>query len=170
VTLVVPNAVRIPVGVLVERRPSTTPWAEWSWQATDVLEMAPELPPWTVLREAAGATLFLAGLAEVTLYPSDTANYRDNLAAAAPLVWVVLRPGAARHGLLLHAVTVDGGEAEAMADAGQDLMDALPLPRFLASAMAAFVAEHHVEREFFKRRRDRPDPGARGRRWDATEE
>lgn len=169
-TLVVPNAMQIPVGVLVERRPSTTPWAEWSWQATDVLEMAPELPPWTVLRQAPGRTLFLAGSAEVALYPSDTANYRDNLAAAAPLVWVVLRPGGSRHGLVLHAVTVDGGEAEAMADAGQDLMDALPLPPFLASAMAAYVAEHHVERAFFKRRRDRADSDMRGFREDPPEE
>jgi hypothetical protein len=165
-TLAVPNAMRIPVAVLVERRPSTTPWAEWSWQAMDVLETAPELPPWTVLREAAGRTLFLAGSAEVALYPTDTANYRDNLSAAAPRVWVVLRPAQAPHGLTLHAVTVDGGEAEALADAGQDLMDALPLPGFLAAAMRPFVAEHHVERAFFKRRRDRADPEARGRKTD----
>ena len=61
----VPGTVRVPVSVLVERRPGTTPWAEWSWRAVEVLEDAPDLPPWTVLREEAGRTLFLAGRAEV---------------------------------------------------------------------------------------------------------
>lgn len=159
-----PETLRIEVAVLVERRPSTTPWAEWSWQAMDVLAAAPALAPWTVLRQEAGRTLYLAGTATVALHPTDTANYRDNLLAPAPKVWVVLRPASAPHGLGLHLVTVDGGEAEALADAGADLMDALPLPAFLAAATARFVERHHVERDFFKRRRDRADPDALGTR------
>ena len=66
--LEVPGTVRIPVAVLAERRPGATPWAEWSWRAVEVLEDAPDLPPWTVLREEAGRTLFLAGRAEVELH------------------------------------------------------------------------------------------------------
>ena len=69
-SLQVPGTVRIPVAVLAERRPGATPWAEWSWRAVEVLEEAPpDLPPWTVLREEAGRTLFLAGRAEVELHP-----------------------------------------------------------------------------------------------------
>ena len=158
-----PGSLRIPVAVLVERRPGVTPWAAWSWRAVEVLEDAPELPPWTVLRVAEGRTLFLAGRAEVTLHPTDTTNYRDNLTSAAPSVWVVLRESAAAPGLDLHLVTVDAGEAHVYADAGNDLLEALPMPPGLRAAAEAFVGEHHVERRFHKRRRDRADPEALAR-------
>ena len=161
--LEVPGTIRLPVAVLVERRPGVTQWAEWSWRAVEVLEEAPELPPWTVLREAEGRTLFLAGHAEVELHPTDTTNYRDNLTAAAPSVWVVLREADAPPGLVLHLVTVDAGEAHVYADAGRDLLEALPMPLGLRALTAQFVAQHHVERRFHKRRRDRADPEALAR-------
>lgn len=162
--LEVPGSIRIPVAVLAERRPGVTQWADWSWRAVEVLEAAPDLPAWTVLREAEGRTLFLAGRAEVLFCPTDTPNYRDNLTAAAPSIWVVLRPVEAEPGLTLHAVTVDAGEAHLYADTGQDLLEALPLPPGLGERLAAFVAEHHVERVTHKRRRDRADPEALGHR------
>ena len=162
--LEVPGSIRIPVTVLVERRPGVTRWAEWSWRAVEVLEQAPEMPDWTVLREVAGSTLFLAGRAEVLFCPTDTPNYRDNLTAAAPSIWVVLRPVAPPPGLALHAVTVDAGEAHLYADTGNDLLESLPLPPGLHARLAAFVAEHHVERMQHKCQRDRADPEAMGKR------
>jgi hypothetical protein len=163
-SLQVPGTVRIPVAVLAERRPGATPWAEWSWRAVEVLEEAPDLPPWTVLREEAGRTLFLAGRAEVELHPTDTANYRDNLQADPPRIWVVLRETDAPPGLRLYTVTVDAGEAHLYADVGTDLLESLVMPAGLRSTVEVFVAQHHVERSFHKRRRDRADPdaGARG--------
>lgn len=171
-TLEVPGTIRIPVAVLAERRPGVTRWADWSWRAVEVLEGAiPDLPPWTLLREAEGRALFLAGRAEVALHPTDTANYRDNLAAPAPAIWVVLRAAeGAPQGLLLHAVTLDPGEAQIYADAGNDLLEALPLPPGLHAAAEAFVAAHHREREVHKRRRDRADPEAMARRRGGRED
>ena len=125
--LEVPGTIRIPVAVLAARRPATSRWADWSWRAVEVLREAPELPAWTVLREEAGRTLFFAGTAEVVLSPTDTPNYRDNLTADPPLIWVVLRPVEAEPGLALHVVTVDAGEAQLYADSGADLMESLPL-------------------------------------------
>ncbi|MDI3306359.1 MAG: DUF3305 domain-containing protein [Acetobacteraceae bacterium] len=162
--LEVPGTIRIPVAVLAERRPGSTPWAEWSWRAVEVLEDAPDLPPWTVLREAEGRTLFLAGHAEVVLCPTDTPNYRDNLMADPPRIWVVLRPCESSPGMALHTVTVDAGEAELYADSGADLLESLPMPPRLRAVAEAFVAQHHVERVFHKRRRDRANPEALGRR------
>lgn len=162
--LEVPGTLRIPVAVLAERRPGSTPWAEWSWRAAEVLEDAPDLPPWTVLREAEGRTLFLAGHAEVVLCPTDTPNYRDNLMADPPRIWVVLRPCDPPPGMALHTVTVDAGEAELYADSGADLLESLPMPPRLRAVAEAFVAQHHVERVFHKRRRDRANPEALGRR------
>jgi len=160
-----PGTRRLPVAVLVERAPSASPWQDWSWRVAEVLEGAvPDLPAWTLLREEAGRSLFLAGRADVTLHPTDTDNLRENLAAEEPRVWVVLRPVAAAPGMALHLVTVDGGEAQLYAEVGGDLLEALPMPPGLRAATEAFVAEHHRERGFSKRRRDRADPEALGRR------
>ncbi|MCO6417229.1 DUF3305 domain-containing protein [Siccirubricoccus sp. KC 17139] len=167
--LEVPGTLHLPLGVLVERRPGVTQWAEWSWRAVEVLEEAPELLPWTLLREEAGRSLFFAGRADLMLCPTDTPNYLDNLGAAVPSLWVVLRPVEAAPGYALHAVTVDSGEAHLYADAGQDLLEALPMPPGLRALLEGFVAQHHVERGFHKRKRDRADPGAMGRRRPGSE-
>ena len=80
------------------------------------------------------------------LHPTDTANYRDNLQADPPRIWVVLREAEAPPGLRLCVVTVDAGEAHLYADVGTDLLESLPMPAGLRSAVEAFVAQHHVER------------------------
>ena len=38
------------------------------------------------------------------------------------------------------------------------------MPEAIQQLVAAFVAEHHVEQPFIKRKRDRADPEALGRR------
>jgi Protein of unknown function (DUF3305) len=164
-----PHSRRIPVAIIAERRPGVTRWAEHVWRAVEVLEDAPDVPPWTRLRTDAGRELFFAGAADVALHPTDTDNYKHNLEAAEPLVWVTLRPAETSSGYALQAVTVDPGEAQLYADSGNDLLEALPMPPRLRAATAAFVAEHHKERVFHKRKRDRADPEAMARRgpgWD----
>jgi hypothetical protein len=44
------------------------------------------------------------------------------------------------------------------------MVETVPMPEPIRTALEAFVAEHHVERPFFKRQRDRADPEALGRR------
>ncbi|HYF06745.1 MAG TPA: DUF3305 domain-containing protein [Acetobacteraceae bacterium] len=168
--MITPGSIALPVAVVVERRPAVTRWADWTWRAVQVLESAPDIPPWSVLREEAGVTLFFAGRTEVWLHPTDTDNYKHNLEAAQPLVWVVLRPADAAPGLSLACVTVDGGEAHLYADSGSDLLESLPMPEFLRAPLAEFVARHHVERAFHKRKRDRADPEALARRAPAMDD
>lgn len=163
-TLEVPGTVRIPVGVVVERRPGATPWAEHAWQAREVLEDAPEVPAWTVLRKDGGRTFFFAGTADVALHPTDTDNYVHNLQQDPPRAWVLLRPVADAPGFVLQAVTVDAGEAQLYAESGTDLLEALPMPPGLRLLLERFVAEHHKVRAFHKRKRDRADAEALGRR------
>ncbi len=160
-----PDSQFIEVAVLVERRPAVTKWSDWIWQPVEVLADAPDVPPWTLLRqEPDGRALFLAGRAEIALHPTDTANYKHTIESPQPSVWVVLRAVSGDPGLALQCVTVDAGEAHIYADVGNDIVEALPLPPFLAEATAAFVARHHRERGFWKRRRDQADPEALGRR------
>ena len=62
------------------------------------------------------------------------------------------------------AVTADPSEGEAFTETGADLVEVVPLPDNVREAMIDFVAEHHVEQSFFKRKRDRADPEALARR------
>jgi hypothetical protein len=153
----------IPVGVLVERRPAASPWIDHVWTPSAALPGAPEAQPWCVVREDGETVTYFAGAASVDLYRSETGHYRDNLASEKPMLWVVLRPTGVEPPFDLLTVTADPAEGEGFA-AGDDLVETVPMPPSVYDAIAAFVAEHHVERTFFKRKRDRADPDALGRR------
>jgi hypothetical protein len=155
---------RISVGVVVERRKAKSPWIDFTWQPVSVLAGQPDAAAWTVLTEEGDATLFYAGAAEIQLFRTETTNYRDNLASGAPSLWVVLRPTDVEPPYEIVAVTADPAEGEAFTEAGNDLVERVPMPDPIRDALDAFVAQHHVERQFFKRKRDRADPEALARR------
>jgi hypothetical protein len=154
----------IPVGVVVERSKAMSQWADYIWRPTLVLAGHPDTAVWTKLSDTGDRATFYAGPAMVGLYPSETSNYRDNLASGAPSLWVVLRETGAEPPYAVFLVTADPSEGEGMTAAGNDLVDSVPMPDSVREQVAAFVAEHHVEREFFKRKRDRANPEALGRR------
>jgi hypothetical protein len=155
---------RIAVGVVVERRKATNPWIDWAWQPVSVLPGRPDAAPWTVLSEDGERTTFYAGSAEIALYRTETAQYRDNLASGAPSLWIALRPTGVEPAYDIVAVTADPAEGESFTQVGDDLVEAVAMPASVQEAVAAFVAEHHVERPFVKRKRDRADPQALARR------
>jgi hypothetical protein len=155
---------RILVGVVVERRKADSPWVDFVWRGVGVLPDEPEMKPWTVLREQDEATLYYAGSATVDLYRSETQLYRDNIASGAPGIWIVLSPSEGPWPYAISAVTADPAEGEAFTEAGANLVEAVPMPEAIRSAIEKFIAEHHVEREFFKRKQGRADPEALARR------
>ena len=145
--------VRIPVGVVVERRKAKSPWLDFLWRPVSVLAGAPSAAPWTPIHAAAETTLFYAGDAVIELHRTESTNYRDNLTSGAPALWVVLRATASGPGYEVLAVTADPAEGEAFTDPGNDLIETVPMPAAIAATIGNFIAEHHVERPFIKRRR-----------------
>ena len=154
----------IPAGVLVERRKAASPWIEHTWRVHSILCGTPSANPWTMLADGDDAATFYAGAAEIELFRSETTNYRDNLQSGTPSLWVSLRPTGIDPPYELMGVTADPAEGEGWTEAGNDLVEPVPMPASIRDAVAAFVAEHHVERAFFKRTRDRADPEALARR------
>jgi hypothetical protein len=155
---------RIPVGVVVERSKALTQWEDYVWRPVAVLPGEPDTPAWTRLSGDDNRMQFYAGTAEVELFRTETRNYRENLTSSVPALWVVLRATDGDPPYGLHLVTADPAEGEAMTEAGNDIVEQLPMPQSIAQAIAEFVAEHHVEREYIRRKRDRADPQAMGRR------
>jgi hypothetical protein len=145
--------VSIPVGVVVERRRAKSIWAEFLWRPVSVLAGQPSAEPWTVLDRQAESMMFYAGEAVIELHRTESALYRDNLASEAPSLWVVLSPTASDPPYELLAVTADPAEGEGFTDAGNNLVDTVPMPRDIVAIVDQFIATHHVERPFIKRRR-----------------
>src|ERR1700687_6022584 len=108
----------------------------------------------------AETTRFYAAPAEVGLYRTDTAQYRDNLASGNPGLWVVLRPTGAEPPYQIVAVTAAPSEGEAFTESGTDLVEPVPMPEPIRVMIEAFIAEHHVEQAFYKRKQKRADPEA----------
>jgi len=148
---------RISVGVVVERRKAISPWADHIWRPVAVLAGLPAAAPWTELAGEGETTTFYAGAAEIELYRSETENYRMNLASGAPAIWVALQASGGEPPYDIAGVTADPAEGEGWTEPGQGIIEAVSMPESLRDAIAAFVAEHHVEQVFSKRKRDRAD-------------
>jgi hypothetical protein len=139
------------LGVVVERRQGVTVWADTLWRPVAVLPGLPDAAPWTSLGRDGPAERFYAGPHEMELHRTDTATYRDNLATGTPRIWVCVR--LAGDALSIVGVTADPAEGESFTEAGDDIVESVPMPAEVAALVAAFVAEHHVERPFLKRKR-----------------
>jgi hypothetical protein len=152
------------VCVLVERRKAKSQWVDYVWRPIAALPGAPDTRPWTVLESDVEATLFYVGAAELGLYRADTPHYRDNLASGSPGLWVVLRPTGREPPFEVATVTANPSEGEAYTESGVDLVEPVPIPESVHEMIEAFIAEHHVEHAFTKRKQKRADPDALARR------
>ena len=155
--------VEIPVGVVVARRKAASPWIEHTWQPISILLGQPATAPWTPLSDDGTTATFYAGATTLALHASDTGNYRDNLLGDSRL-WVVLTPTESDPPYSLFMVTADPTEGEAQTETGVNLVEAVAMPDAVRAVLDTFVAEHHVEQTFYKRKRDRANPEALGRR------
>ena len=111
---------------------------------------------------------FFAGTAEIELYRTETTYYRSNLESGSPALWVSLRAADSDPPFSVAVVTADPAEGESLTETATDLIEQVPMPEAIQRLVAAFVAEHHVEQPFVKRKRDRADPEALARRTPAT--
>ncbi len=153
-----------PVTVLVDRLAIDSPWATHRWQPALVLPGSAEAAPWTVLSEENGHTRFMAGVDSLALYPRETETYKYNIESEKPAVYVILRRVDHEPGVTLLKATVCPGEAHALNDSGDDIVEPVPMPREIFDWVSDYVAANHTEQELFKRKRDRADPEALGRR------
>lgn len=149
---------RTRVGILVIRRRGTTEWQPWAWHVVAIVPAARH-PDWTRLLEVDGAGLFYATALELALDAAETGEYRRNLEGASPSLFVVSRSLAAAGEappLSPVHVTASADEAQAHAECGDDLVDAVAMPIPVAAWIMAFVDEHRAAPAFVRRRGARP--------------
>ena len=145
--------ISMPVGVVLRESPGVTRWAARAWKAVAVL---PGAGPggWRELRRDGDHVEFHAGTAEMVLHRAETEAYLVALNSTPPVVWAILEHvnGPTERPELLK-VTASAYEAQDHADNGEDIVEPIPMPEGLGAWIAAFVAQHHREEEFVKRKR-----------------
>jgi Protein of unknown function (DUF3305) len=155
-----PAHATIPVGVVVERRRATSPWADTLWRPVAVLNGLPDALPWTPIAVGEDIATFYLGATQIRLYRTEANHYRANLKSRTPSLWVALRPTGEDPPFTLFAVTADPAEGESFTQVGVDLVEAVPMPPAVRRSVEAFVAEHHVVKPFYRRSRDETVTGA----------
>ncbi len=148
------------VGVVLEKRKAHSKWLDHVWEAHAVLPELPAAEPGSRIGGDSDSALYFAGPAELEAHTVSTGVYRQNLASGAPSIWVVLRPRQGDDLPEVIKVTCDPTEGEGYSETGWDTVNMVPMPEQIEAALTAFVAEHHVDETYFKRKRDRQDPEA----------
>lgn len=155
------------LGVVLIRHAVDNPWIDHLWAPHAALVTAPETPAGALLSQGADSALFYIGPGVLELYPSETANYRDNLAAEEPRLWIACRGGQGADIPQLVRVTADPTEGEALFECGADIVGTVAMPAEIGGWIESFIETFHVERVFLKRQRDRAGrPGDRARSGD----
>ncbi|RMF35709.1 MAG: DUF3305 domain-containing protein [Alphaproteobacteria bacterium] len=145
----------MPVGVVVRRTPGVTRWARWHWSVAAVLPGAGPAD-WRELRREGEAVEYHAATLALELHGAETESYLHALAADPPVVFVVLREAEiGSQPMEVVLVTASPYEAEAYTDSGEEIVEKVTMPPALRGWIADFVATHHREEPFVKRRRDR---------------
>lgn len=149
------NSERLRVGVLLERRHIAHPWQEYAWHAAGVIPGAPDIAGPRLLHQGEGWARYHMATLDIELFPRETEGYRFNLSQAQPVVYVLWRhenEDTEQQPEVFH-VTVCPYEAQDYQDGGDVVVEAVTLPDLVAHWMRFYIARHHVDEPFEKRRR-----------------
>lgn len=145
----------IPVGVVIRKQPGVTRWARWVWRVVGVLPGAPPAE-WRELRREGEAVEYHAATVSLEVHRTETEGYKVALSNEPPCLYVILRPAleaGSPEPLEVFAVTASAYDAELYLESGEEIVEAVPMPPSLIAWLSDFVARHHKEREFVKRKR-----------------
>jgi Protein of unknown function (DUF3305) len=148
---------------VLEKRKAHSPWVDFIWSAHAVLPEVPDVEAGTPLGFAGDGELFYAGSVDLQAHTYETPQYRDNFMSGKPQLWVITRPRDEPAIPELVQVTCDPAEGEGYSETGWDTVNIVPMPESIQAALMVFIEQHHVEREAYKRKRNRADPEALGK-------
>ncbi|MCW2236083.1 DUF3305 domain-containing protein [Azospirillum canadense] len=151
----------MPLGIVLERRRSASPWAEWAWHPVSVIPGAPPVEgAWRLLREGEGWAQFHAATLPLELFRTDTEGYKLNLSQEPPRLWVVLRAdeGGESGAVVPFVVTASAHECEGYQVSGAEIVETVPMPDEVIALLRDFTEQHHVDVPFVKRERKRHFP------------
>jgi len=150
----------IELGVVIERRKIANPWQEYSWLPIAVFTGAEPVNEWREISRDDNVVQYHAATMEVEIFRSDTEAYQENLGSEHPSVYVVLSEdddSDNEYPYFVQAVTLSPYEAQDVLDSGEEIVERVIMPEPVLLWLQEFVDEHHVEKPFKKRKRDKLD-------------
>ncbi|MFC4351566.1 DUF3305 domain-containing protein [Fodinicurvata halophila] len=160
--------VRLPLGVVLEKRESRSRWLDHVWRAVEVLPGAPQRDPlgdWVSLGVFDQGERFHAGTLDLELTRKMTDGYRSNISQRTPSVYVVLRQRSTKGGqapLYPFHVTVCPLEAEFYAVGGEESVEDVPMPEEVIGFVEDYIRRYHEELPFHKRKRGSKERAEKG--------
>lgn len=151
----------LPVHVIMECRPSSSPWTDHEWSAIGVT--VGEGPgtrggPGLVLDRGGLRRLKYGGF-RIHLHRDECESYYYNLRSPKPGCFVIARPGEGDEPVPFR-VSLSFDEANAYQE-GEDMVYTVPIPAELYRWTEQFVLQHYVPEKRVKRKRaDWKKPGA----------
>ena len=150
------------VGVVVAREATDHPWQDFRWRPIEILIGKSELCVGAVINETDTQIQYYGGNFTIELHRKETSAYLVNLENDPPVVYVVLREAEDEDGddalpILVETITVSPFESQDYLDSGEDIVEPLTMPEPLIAWIERFVATHHEEETFIKRKRDKLD-------------
>ncbi len=143
----------MPLGIVVRKSPGVTKWAAWVWRAVAVMPGAAPAQ-WNELRRDGDVTEYHATTVKLKLHGAEAEAYLHGLSAKTPAIYVVMR--ASEEGDNPYEVilaTASPYESQDYDDAGEDLIEKVPMPEGLVAWVRDFALAHYEEEEFKKRKR-----------------
>lgn len=148
------------VGIIVEQRPSASPWINSTLCPVDVVPGAAPSAEWREVSrqksELGEAVRYLAATLPIELFAKETQGYLVNLADSVPRVYVIMREDEdveSGFGYTPFLATVCPFEAQDYMDSGEDIVEGVPMPPAVATWLQAWCDTHHTEEKFVKRKR-----------------
>lgn len=148
----------VPLGVVVACEKVDHPWLSEQWRPVSVLMSPPATPGWRELVRSDRYVHYHAANVDVELHPKETAAYQVNLHHGSPMVYVVLNhEDCPQSGfpVTVHSATISPFDAQAYTESGDETVDGVRMPSPMVELVRTFVAEHHDEETFVKRKRNK---------------
>lgn len=147
----------IPVGVIIRSTPSQSRWIDVTYQVIGLLPGAPAAN-WAELRRDGDIVDYHAATLQLDLHRTDTDAYLVALDTEPPSAYVVMQsePGDDDRPRPV-TITASPYEAQDHLDAGDDIVERVPMPPEMVDWVRDYIAKHHKEDPFYKRSRDRTD-------------
>ena len=141
------------LAVLAKSRPPVTQWGGRVVRPIAVFAHVPDTAAGTKVSDEDGVETWYLGACDVTLHSGDTEYYRSNLTSGRPSVWVALPEASEGARVKVQLVTVDPYEGEGLASDVGLVVEAVAMPDAVRTRLEAFIAAHHVDIPFKKRKR-----------------
>ncbi len=143
---------RFPIAAILERRPSTSPWADHSWTVSGItVGRHADDSETRPVREGAGVAFFLVGGLELSLYVDECESYYFNLVSDTPRAYVVAHVDGSEGPPEPFRVTMSFDEAHAYLE-GEDEIFAVDVPPEVYRWTEAYVIANYFPEKKRKRK------------------